>query len=113
MVKKKLKAKVKRKSGSLRAKRVRAMVYTCVYKQQAIRGFRFEEPNAHGAKDEVVKQIPFTEIHFSFSETLKINEVPEVVYSQFTIVTKNPEIINKYDVGGIYSDLPIKVGGAV
>jgi hypothetical protein len=90
-------------------KRRKTMSYTCIYKAQSMKLLRFEEPNEHGAKNEVSKQVLYCELHFSYTSLIHLNEVPEVIQSTFTITTKNPDIISKYEVGGVYSELPTKI----
>jgi hypothetical protein len=105
--KRKVNKKVTKKKA--KTKRRRKLLYTCSRKQVTTRKIIFDEPNEHGAMNDVHKAVPVYEISFSvFSSPLR-NVIPDVFEAQFYIATSDEEIYNKFQVGQEY-DLAPKLG---
>lgn len=107
------KGRVKAKSKP-KIKRRHKMEYKCVGKVEAVVHINFQETNEHGAKNNIVKSMPYYTLNFQFyydhNRLLELGEdAPSVLNAQFNIQTRLKEVYDKYEIGGTYKDLPISV----
>jgi len=99
----------KKKKVISKKKRRPKLLYLCNRKQVSTRKIIFDEPNEHGAMNDVHKAVPVYEISFSIFSPLSRNVIPDVFEAQFYIATSDEEIYNKFQVGQEY-DLSPKLG---
>lgn len=103
-----------KKTIKLKIKRKKKMEYKCVGKIETLQHIHFQEKNEHGAMNNITKTVPYYNISFQFfvdhNRPLDPKEdAPMVLDAAFHIQTRSEEIYKKYQVGGVYKELPTSV----
>lgn len=90
------------------------MEYKCIGKTETLQHIHFQERNEHGALNNITKSLLYYNLSFQFfcdhNRPLDPSEdAPMVLDAAFHIQTRSREVYEKYQVGGLYKELPISI----